>query len=150
MSGNALRTRAFDLLSRRDHSRWELARKLRQKGAAPDEIEPLLEELEAFGYLDDERFCRNFIRYRSQKAWGLSRYRQELQSRGVSSDLVSRILEDSEEISDQTQILKLERLIGREVERGKEKQKIVAAMLRRGFASQRVRAAWDRVNLQSQ
>ena len=133
------------MLSRRDHSRLELARKLRQKGAVVEEIEPLLEELESFGYLDDERFCQNFIRYRSGKAWGLSRYRQELQSRGVNSDIVNRVLEETEDLNNGIQCEKLQRLIRKEVSRGKDKQKIVAAMLRRGFSSQRVRAVWEQV-----
>ena len=58
LSGQKLRERAFDLLSRRDHSERELAKKLREKGAVLEEIPPLLKDLKERKFLDDARLLK--------------------------------------------------------------------------------------------
>jgi regulatory protein len=55
---------ALDLLSRREHSRRDLARKLRRKGYPREEIERMLQRLEEVGLVSDERFARLFVRDR--------------------------------------------------------------------------------------
>ena len=140
LSGRKLRERAYDLLSRRDHSETELRRKLRQKGGLAEEIPPLIEDLREKGYLDDRRFCENFVRFRVGKAWGLRRYRQELLARGVTSDVVDSVLSGLPELDDESVQKKLHRLAEKELGRGREPEKVVASLIRRGFRATAVRS----------
>ena len=139
LSGRKLRERALDLLSRRDHSKLELSRKLRQKGGEAGEISELIESLAERGYLDDRRFAENFVRYRADKAWGRRRYRQELAKRGVDSEIISEVLETSPEINQDALNDKLQRLVERETRKGKPADKIAASLARKGFALPAIR-----------
>lgn len=139
LSGRKLRERALDLLSRRDHSEQELARKLREKGGVTEEIPSLLDSLREMGYLDDGRFAENFIRYRASKTWGRRRYRQELLKRGVDGNLADRALSESADLTAEAVREKLRRFIERELAKEKPEDKIVASLLRRGFAPGPVR-----------
>lgn len=139
LSGQKLRERAFDLLSRRDHSERELAKKLREKGAVLDEIPPLLEDLKERRFLDDARFAENFVRFRVGKAWGLLRYRQELLVRGVGKNIIDTVLQDLPEVGEEALKEKLSALVLREIRKGRPEQKIMASFLRRGFSAGPVR-----------
>jgi regulatory protein len=88
-----LRT-AIDLLSRRDFSRLELRGRLLRTagaGAAPAEVDQVLESVQAQGLLSEERFVEAFIRTR-QARFGPVRLRQELSRRGVSEDQIDTAL----------------------------------------------------------
>ena len=80
--------RAIDLLARREHSRFELERKLRQKGFAEEEIPGTLDALVKQGLLSDQRFAELYCRARSNRGFGPRRIQQELQERGVSAELI--------------------------------------------------------------
>ena len=145
LSGQKLRERAFDLLSRRDHSEWELRRKLLEKGAVAEELPPLLKELRSFNYLNDERFAGNFVRYRASKAWGKLRFRQELLQRGVSADVIEDVLREAPELQSDELYSKLRGIVEKELRRGKEEKKIIASLLRKGFAVGQIRQALQQV-----
>jgi regulatory protein len=83
----SLMARAVRLLSQREHSRVELARKLaRQLGPEddPDEIERVLERLQQDGLLSDARFAAAHVRQRSTR-YGNLRLRHDLRERGVGA-----------------------------------------------------------------
>ena len=86
--------RAMDLLARREHSQFELARKLRMKGFAEDDIPGTLDSLIKKGLLSDQRFAQQYCRFRSQRGFGPRRIEQELHERGVSEDLVALTLDE--------------------------------------------------------
>lgn len=76
--------RAVALLSRREHSRVELARKLRRHLEADDpaELERVLDRLQQQGLLSDARFAAGFVRQRSSR-YGDLRLSRDLRERGV-------------------------------------------------------------------
>ena len=84
---SALRARALRVLARRDHSRLELARKLAP--AAPGEIEALLDELQARGWLSDQRVADQRLRAAAGR-FGSRRVVQELTARGVAREVVAQ------------------------------------------------------------
>jgi len=84
----------MDLLARREHSRTELSRKLRQRGAPSDMAESELDKLEEDGLLSDERFCEAYVHARSQRGYGPVRLREELRQRGVADALIGATLGD--------------------------------------------------------
>lgn len=77
------RASALRLLARREHSRLELSLKLRQRKIESAIIETVLDEYEAEGWLDDDRFADVYARQRMDIGYGPLRILGELQQRGV-------------------------------------------------------------------
>lgn len=86
---------ALDLLSRREHSRRELARKLRRKGHGRDDIEGALVRLEAAGLLSDARYARLFVSDRlAVNPQGARRLVRGLREKGVQVDVAAQAVEE--------------------------------------------------------
>lgn len=88
----SLFARAVALLARRDHSRAELAAKLRRtltETDDPGEVERVLDALERDKLLSDERYAGTLTRTRSARH-GDARVRYDLKSAGVKADTVDR------------------------------------------------------------
>jgi len=83
----SLLARALGHLARREHSRAELRRKLASHAESADDVDRLLDELEAKKLLSDRRFTEVMARSRGER-FGAARVRQELRSRGVGDPLV--------------------------------------------------------------
>ncbi|GIX29654.1 MAG: regulatory protein RecX [Porticoccaceae bacterium] len=84
---------ALDLLARREHSRLELARKLRARSAVPGEVlAAVLDRLAAEGLQSDRRFAESFVRLRVGRGQGPCRIRAELRQRGVEEALIEDAL----------------------------------------------------------
>lgn len=86
---------AMRLLAAREHSRYELARKLRTRGYHDDAIDEALGRLQSEGLLSDERFARSLIEQRVRKGYGPLRIRADLAEKGVSSELAGSALEQA-------------------------------------------------------
>ena len=88
-----VRDRALALLASREHSRWELRQKLRQRFDAPELIDACLDELQERGYQSDERFARSFLESRlHSRDQGPFRLVGELQQRGIARELAEHLL----------------------------------------------------------
>jgi regulatory protein len=88
----SLFARAVALLARRDHSRVELAAKLRRtltENDDPGEVERVLDALERDKLLSDERYAGTLTRTRAAR-YGDARVRYDLKSAGVKADTVDR------------------------------------------------------------
>lgn len=82
------RRAAMDLLARREHSRRELADKLR--GRFPSEaLDAALDQLRDEGLQSDSRFAESFVRSRAQRGYGPQRIAQELHQRGIPAEQVT-------------------------------------------------------------
>lgn len=93
LSRKELFSAAVDLLSRRDYSRRELWRKLSPKAASAEDLESVLSELSERHWQSDERFGASYLRSRSSRGVGPVRLRQELQQKGLDSELTSELME---------------------------------------------------------
>lgn len=91
----AVRRTAMDLLARREHGRVELTRKLRQRGASDELIEPALDRLAEEGLLSEARYLEHFISYRANAGYGPARIREDLGQRGLDRGDVEQALRDS-------------------------------------------------------
>jgi len=80
---------AMNMLARREHSVFELTRKLQQKDFPSELISEVIERLVADNLLSDERYAEAYVRMRSARGYGLQRIRMEIQERGVASELIS-------------------------------------------------------------
>ena len=90
-----MRRAALGWLSRREHSRAELRRKLARKFGDSVPLEPLLDWLESHRFLDDRRFAEIFVRGRIGRGQGALRIRQELQQRGLREEVIEAALTDA-------------------------------------------------------
>jgi len=89
--------KAVDLLSRRDHSRAELRRKLRQREYSRDEIEQALERLEELELHDEEKSCRAMARsFAEFRGYGPIKIRGRLREKGFARGLVDRSVDELE------------------------------------------------------
>ncbi|GGY19079.1 recombination regulator RecX [Paludibacterium paludis] len=86
-----LRERAVGLLSRREHSRAELKRKLAPHAESESELDALLDELSERRWQSDERFAEAFSESRSTR-YGRRRIEQELRHKGVDNDTIRATL----------------------------------------------------------
>ena len=86
----SLKARARKYLSTREHSRMELARKLSRYAQADDDIESLLDNLEAAKLLSDARFSESLIHRRAAR-FGNGRILSELQSHGIDGGSLAEI-----------------------------------------------------------
>ncbi|MDQ3205735.1 MAG: recombination regulator RecX [Pseudomonadota bacterium] len=84
--------RAVGLLSRREHSRRELTRKLVSRGLDPSEVEVAVGKLAADGWQDDGRFAESLVRARVSGGYGPLRIRAELATHGLDAEAVGAAL----------------------------------------------------------
>lgn len=91
MAALSLKGRALKCLAAREHSRVELARKLASHAASPDELEALLDQLEAKGLLSQQRFIESVV-HRKAGRMGAARVRQALAGHGLDGAAISQAL----------------------------------------------------------
>ena len=86
----------MELLARREHSRLELSRKLRQRFVDEQaQIEAVLDQLETDSLLSDARFAEAYVAMRVRKGFGPARIEQELKERGVSASRIRDALTET-------------------------------------------------------
>lgn len=85
----SLKGRALRLLSGREHSRAELERKLRAYETESGELARALDELEAKGFINEQRVLESVVHRRATKM-GAARVRQELQAKGLDPEAVAQ------------------------------------------------------------
>jgi regulatory protein len=84
---------AVRMLAAREHSRFELARKLRQRGHVQADIDNVLDDLQARNLLSDARFAETYLEQRLRKGYGPLRIRAELGERGIDNAMIDNALE---------------------------------------------------------
>lgn len=88
--GPSLKMRAVGYLSRREHAREELSRKLAAYAEEGDDVEAVLDALEKEGWLSTERFAQSLVHRRSSRQ-GAARIVQELRQHGVDDNQVAEL-----------------------------------------------------------
>ena|SRR3990167_7826469 len=83
---------ALSSLSRREHSAWELKKKLEQKGYNLVEIAQAVEECQRLGYQSDDRFVEVLYRARIGQGYGPVRIKQELEAKGIGAAMIEQVL----------------------------------------------------------
>tara|TARA_B100001250_G_scaffold375745_1_gene363532 strand:- start:109 stop:588 length:480 start_codon:yes stop_codon:yes gene_type:complete len=91
-----IRKKAMDYLSRREHSRYELYKKISAHNFDRDLINQELDLLIEDGLLSDERFVEAFIYFRKKKGKGPLKISSELRDRGADESLINKYIEEIE------------------------------------------------------
>jgi len=95
---SALRVAALRLLTRRDHSRAELGAKLAAQAESEQQLQQVLDTLQAEHLLSDHRYASQRVVARGRR-YGNARLSQELRQRGVGDeDIVAALPEAGDEI----------------------------------------------------
>ena len=128
-----LRARALRLLARREHTRQELERKLSPHAGSSEDVKDLLAGLKQKNQLSEERFAEERARQLSRK-YGAARIRQDLKSKGVSEELISRFSSSENEMQKAKEIL--ERKYRTPAATREEKAKRMRFLQSRGFSSE--------------
>ena len=80
----AIRLAAMDLLARREHSRRELAQKLKKRFKDDVGIDAQLDRLANEHLQSDSRYAESFVRQRVNRGHGPARIRQEMRQKGIT------------------------------------------------------------------
>jgi regulatory protein len=128
----SLQARAIGLLARREYARAELRDKLLATGATPAEVDPVLDDLAARGYLSDERFAYAVVR---QKGGGYSAraIAHALKAKGVAGEVVTEALNGADADDAATLVALWRRRFGRAPADARERARQVRFLQSRGF-----------------
>ncbi len=97
-----IRKKAMDLLARREHSVFELERKLQARGFDQDAIGEAIEGLRKDRLLSDERFVEAYVHQRVNAGVGPIKIGYELKQKGVDEGLIEAHLDPRDEAWDES------------------------------------------------
>ena len=129
---------AVRILTYRDHSKYELKRKLQQRGFASDVIDMVLISCERLNYIDDKRTARVYISQLKRKRFGIRYIRMALKKRRMYGAAIEKILIENyakiEERKNADKLLEKKRkTFNREEDLKKRRDKIYRFLYARGF-----------------
>ncbi|MCL4846483.1 MAG: RecX family transcriptional regulator [Acidobacteria bacterium] len=132
------------LLGRRELSTRQVRDRLARLGFAPPEVDGAVSRLTRAGALDDGRVARAFARTSAAvKGRGPDRVRRELALMGIPAELADVAL--TEVFGEVDEAALLRRALARKAPRGlgdaRARRRVFAALVRQGFAPERVLAA---------
>jgi regulatory protein len=121
-------------LARREYSRSELTQRLRQRGIAAEEIERVLDELAAAGYLSDARYAQAVVAQRAGR-FGKRAIVYALKERGIgAADAQTALapLAETDELADAQALW--QRRFGAAPANDREKARQVRFLQARGYS----------------
>lgn len=142
--------RVLFLLQSKDYTYHELESKLYQGKYPAEIIKNALDEVQSYGYINDENYARRYVEcYLERKSLG--KIKQELLKRGISREILDTALEagrelqaEAEENIEQSQIRRLleKRHFDAQSADRKEVDRNYAFLMRRGYSSTDIRAVF--------
>lgn len=129
-----IRERALGFLSRREYSRLELKRKLAPHAEDEHEVELLLADFAARGWLSEARFTEQIVQARRSK-YGLQRIVHELKEKGVGAEAVAATLPELRESELERARTVWTKKFGVLPQDARERAKQMRFMMSRGFSS---------------
>ena len=135
MQKQSAKSVAVRLLSRREHSAFEIRDKLAKREFDSSEIEQAIVELIQGDWLSDERFAEAYIRMRQLKGFGPIRISIELNERGVKESIVETYLHAGETSWSQTLVEQYKKKYkNKAIEDYSDKAKRIRFLQYRGFS----------------
>ncbi len=129
----SLKARALGYLSRREHSRAELRRKLAPHAESADEVEALLDWLEGENWLSNARFAESVVHRRAGR-YGTARLMQELKTHQLDDQALGEVKAQLQASEAARAKAVWERRFGRPPVDMAERAKQVRFMMARGFS----------------
>lgn len=135
--------RAYDILSRRDHSEKELLTKL-QRYVDIDAAHRVVSRMKELGLVNDEIYAEKYVKQLADyKLFGEKRIRQELYKRGISRDIIEKTILDADidEMVGLCALIQRKYLNALKDERGQKRT--FNALLRQGYQYSDIRRAMN-------
>lgn len=129
----SLKGRALRYLSMREHSRVELVRKLARHAQDGDDVEAVLNWLEASNFLSQTRFSESLVNRRSAR-FGNNRILSELQTHGIDEDDLRKIKTDLTQNETARACEVWRRKFGEKPQDANQRAKQMRFLLQRGFS----------------
>lgn len=132
--------KALDTLARADRTRAEISDRLTKGGFDTQTTTEVLESLEEWGYLDDERLAQRQTRKLAEESHlGRLRIAAKLQQRGLEPELVEQIISTVSDEGERNRALKL--LTKKFTTDPKDIPKAARHLASRGFDEETIRSA---------
>ena len=129
--------KALDLVSRREHSQYELIQKLNKR--FPETmpiIEEVVKKLAINNILNDERFAEMYLNSRARKGFGPKKIEMELNFKKVDSSFIAIAIEEYESWTENAQNELLKKFKGIKPTDYNSKMKQKQFLFNRGFSTQ--------------
>lgn len=136
--GLSLKGRALKYLAAREHSRVELARKLAPHAESPEQVDGVLDELEAKGLLSAQRFADSML-HRKAARYGAARIQAELAQHHLPPDIAREATQALRETEFERAHALWARRYGEIPETPEEKARQMRFLAGRGFSGEVVR-----------
>ena len=127
--------KAVSLLESRARTEKEIVSALRKNAYPEQTIARVMARLHEEGYLNDAAFAEQWTSARTAKGMGARRIRQELRLKGVSQNDIDEALAaaDEKEIHQAAVRMAEKAARGRDLSNPGDRQKVIAALARRGY-----------------
>lgn len=137
--------KAVALLAMRPRTQQEIADALRKNAYPERTIARVMARLDEAGYINDSDFAEQWAASRTNKGMGSRRIRMELRRKGVDSEAIDEALSAIDEDDLLSGALKVARKAasGKDLFDPKDRQKILAALARRGYGYTEAKQALD-------
>ncbi len=139
----SLKARALRYLSAREHSRQELAQKLARHADEGDDVEAVLDWLQANNFLSQERFAESLVNRRASR-FGSSRILSELQRHGVDDATVAGLKAELSAGEDERAWQVWQKKFGATAADAGEAAKQMRFLQQRGFSHEAIKAVMRR------
>tara|TARA_Y100000816_G_scaffold272836_1_gene238618 strand:+ start:146 stop:586 length:441 start_codon:yes stop_codon:yes gene_type:complete len=129
--------KALDLVSRREHSQYELIQKLNKR--FPETmpiIEEVVKKLAVNNILNDERFAEMYLNSRARKGFGPKKIEMELNFKKVDSSFIAIAIAEYESWTENAQNELLKKFKGVKPTDYNSKMRQKQFLFNRGFSSQ--------------
>ena len=128
--------RALHLLEKQDRSEKNLRDKLKEGGYSQEIVDIAIDYINEYGYLDDARMAASHIRF-YQDSRSKLRLKQDLIGKGISADVIDRVM-DEEYTSDESDLIEkllLKKNYNKDNATYEERAKMYRFLAGRGFSS---------------
>lgn len=144
---------AVSMLARRVCSSGEIEQRLKRTRYDSETVEMVMTRLNREKLLNDEDFSLQWAHYRTGKKFGSRRIAQELRQKGVSDADIRTALESIDQEEEMEQAVALARKAFTRLKPGDDprrgRQKVIAALVRRGYDWDTARSACEQVECES-
>ncbi len=136
--------RCMNLLKSKSYTERQLRDKLRQGEYTQELIEIALEYVKSYGYVDDERYCEDFVEYHMENK-SRKRMEQDLLKKGIDKNVIFKVFErmkedgnEPDEFSMAAELLQKKKYDANTATI-EEKRRLAAFLYRKGFGTDTIR-----------
>ena len=129
--------KALDLVSRREHSCYELIQKLNKRfPETMPVIEDVVQKLVTNNILNDERFAEMYLNSRARKGFGPKKIEMELNSKKIDSSFITNAIAEYDSWAENAENELLKKFKGVKPNDFNSKMKQKQFLFNRGFSTQ--------------